>query len=90
VLWANREPLLVRSGKVAAIEELHRGEVVLERVVDGEHEVVDAQHGVGVKLNNRLLDCRVLHRRRSRAGPYPLHAASGLRVPPPGRYRQGS
>jgi hypothetical protein len=59
VLWANREPLLVRSGKVAAIEELHRGEVVLERVVDGEHEVVDAQHGVGVKLNNRLLDCRV-------------------------------
>ena len=83
MLWANREPLLARSGKVAAIEELHGGEVVLERVVDGEPEVVDAQHGVGVKLNNRLLDCRILHRRRSRAGPVSVarcESASGSAI----------
>ena len=38
---------LVRGGKVATSEELRRGEVVLERVVDGEHEVVWAQNCSG-------------------------------------------
>src|SRR6516165_838052 len=41
------EALLVVGGKVASSEEFHRGEVVLERIVDGEHQVVEAQHRSG-------------------------------------------
>ena len=44
---AMRKAFLLIGGQVTPFEEFHCGEVVLERVVDREHEIVETQHRAG-------------------------------------------